>query len=114
MKTKLMKVYICEHCGRKMLGAGAMSRHEKYCSDNPNNKHKCFDLCRHLEKGLKTIEVDRLPYTIITMKCKKTGKSMYSYKLEKKLTFDKSYIKGMIRMPLECDLFESMHESGIY
>jgi len=37
MKTIQGKYYQCEYCGRKMFGAGAMVRHEKYCTQNPHN-----------------------------------------------------------------------------
>jgi len=112
MKTITGKYYQCEHCGRKMFGAGALSRHEKYCKDNPNNAHICFDFCKHLEKSSE-------PYhsyvsggeiygggrrTVFT--CKVTGKKMYSYHREKQ--YWQYVTPDMIRMPLDCKDFQVM------
>ena len=108
MKTEMMKIYVCEYCGRKMFGAGAMSRHEKYCDHNPKNAHKCFEFCKHLKKTHEVIDINGEPYRITHMTCDKTGKKMYSYKLEKKQTFRSTYVSGLERMPLECDEFEIM------
>lgn len=111
MKTELRKVYICEHCDKKMFGAGAMARHEKYCTRNPHNKHKCFDFCKHLLKTSEVVYNGGEPYcrrTVFT--CGKTNKEMYSFILEKHASlwpYDK-ILDGKERMPLECDLFEPM------
>jgi len=110
MKTEVKKVYYCEHCRKHMLSASSMSRHEKYCRNKPENKHKCFDMCRHLKrermvsvKGIQTV-----------FSCKVTGVKMYSYLAEKKQT---SYfgnpikVDGLTRMPLDCKDYEAMSES---
>ena len=110
MKTELRKVYKCDHCRKTMLSAGAMSRHEKYCRAKPENRHKCFDMCRHLKRE-KMVSISGI-HTVFT--CKKVGVKMYSYLAEKKQT---SYfgnpmkVDGLIRMPLECIHFECMSES---
>jgi hypothetical protein len=103
MKTVEKKVYYCDHCKRHMLSAGAMSRHEKYCRLNPNNRHKCFDLCTHLKRVL-------LPYSFGEMVCKVTDCKMYSYKLEKRASLFPYHnlTKGLVRMPLTCNLYKVM------
>lgn len=46
MKTLTgIKVYQCEHCGKVSLNAGALSRHERVCHSNPENKPQCWDFC---------------------------------------------------------------------
>jgi hypothetical protein len=104
MKTTLKKVYECEHCKRKMLAAGPMARHEKYCRLNPTNRHRCFNFCLHLKRQIVMggIEGGRTEFT-----CEVTGKKMYSYLLEKKASLFPYHIKfdGMERMPLTCDVF---------
>lgn len=109
MKITQRKVYQCEFCKRNMLSAGSMSRHEKFCKENPNNQHKCFDWCVHLEKSLEDIgyrsgnpdDDERIRITHMT--CLKLNKKMYSFKLEKKANFKPAYIVGLERMPLECE-----------
>lgn len=112
MKTILRKVYECEHCGRKMLGAGAMGRHEKWCKKNPVNTHKCFDFCEHLkrERIMGELEGGQVQFT-----CAVTGSKMYSFLLEKHqaATFPPFKIDGMIRMPLECPHFKMMEWAEI-
>lgn len=111
MKAITQKVYQCEHCGKKMLAAGPMARHEKYCKQNPHNKHKCFDFCRHLLRTGEVVYAGGEPYykrTVFT--CGVTNKEMYSFLLEKKASLFPYDIKlnGMERMPLECPHFKQM------
>ena len=111
MKTELRKVYECDHCGKRMLSAGAMTRHEKGCSQNPNNWHKCFKMCVHLQKTIERIkepmrtEDDDMPLDITRFHCALTGKEMYSYKFEKAKGFKPVYLNGLQRMPLSCELY---------
>jgi hypothetical protein len=110
MISELRKVYKCEHCGKRMLGAGAMGYHEKWCKKNPSNRHKCFALCSHLKRNIKVIGFDgedgQYRYEFI---CLKTGNMMYSYKLERKALYGYFKIpKNLIRMPLECSLYQEM------
>lgn len=105
MKIKLQSIYSCDFCNRKMLGKGAMSRHEKFCNQNPNNWHKCFDYCIHLKKEHETIESDEMPVLVTRFTCLITGEKMYSYKFEKSKGFKPVYLNGLIRMPLECSKF---------
>ena len=36
MKTKTIKAYYCDFCGKRMFSGGWMSRHEKRCTMNPD------------------------------------------------------------------------------
>jgi hypothetical protein len=36
MKTRQVKQYICDFCGKKGLAAGHMKAHEKHCTMNPD------------------------------------------------------------------------------
>jgi hypothetical protein len=104
MKTTLRKVYQCEHCNRNMLSAGAMSRHEKFCTQNPNNWHKCFDYCDHLIKTKEKVcgmgDEGGSWKTIFT--CSVLNKQLYSFKLEKSYP---QFIGNLERMPLQCDSY---------
>lgn len=111
MKTETVKIYRCEHCKKYSISASTISRHEKYCRDNPLNKHKCFDFCENLLCDRK-VENGKL-YKEFT--CKITGKKMYSYKLEKvaSLSYEMMFLlsnkfEHAQRMPVECASFEAM------
>ena len=106
MKTTIRKVYQCEHCKKNMLNAGSMSRHEHFCKQNPNNLHRCFDFCKHLEKTSSVIEHDEMPLRVTHFTCLKLDKKMYSYKFEKSVGFRPMYISDLERMPLKCDDYE--------
>jgi len=119
MITAVKKVYQCEHCKKNMLSAGAMSRHEKYCRLNPNNLHKCFDLCRNLTRRRILIN-GKDPFNSgsyqTVLECKKLNVKMYSYLLEKKSTAyfgSPVNFEGLMRMPLQCIHYEYMTESEI-
>jgi hypothetical protein len=118
MKTETRKVYQCEHCKKRMLSAGSMARHERFCRMKPENRHKCFDLCRHLKKNRILIDNGRDPFDRNSYKteftCDETGYKLYSYLLEKKASlFCNQGIKfdGMRRMPTSCIHYEYMNES---
>ena len=107
MKIQQETVYICEHCNRKMFGKGAMSRHEKYCKENPNNKHRCFEFCKHLKMEVFVNSDDYENYEKLTdMTCMVTGKLMYSYKFEKNTSKPVDALNGLERMPLTCESHE--------
>ncbi len=52
-----IKVYQCEYCGRVSLNAGALSRHERVCHENPKNKPQCWEWCKHYTQTCETKEV---------------------------------------------------------
>lgn len=104
MKTLQETIYRCDHCNRPMFGKGAMSRHEKYCKENPNNDHKCFDFCKHLKRTVFIDSDDYENYEKRTdMECVKLKKFMYSYKFEKNYNKPVNALDGLERMPLECE-----------
>jgi len=112
MKTELKKVYYCDYCKKHGLSAGSISRHERFCKLNPVNKCKCFNHCVSLKKSAKLISPHCDPESSYSYKttftCMLTGQKMYSYLLEKKANFKSEYIKDLVRMPLECNLYKEM------
>lgn len=111
MKTETVKIYRCEYCRKYGISASSISRHEKYCGNNPNNKHKCFDFCTFLKKENQTFRY----HNEVVFTCEKKCKNLFSYKLEKLAslnTGNSSYfgtqINEMERMPLECEHFKPM------
>jgi len=46
MKTIKRNVYYCEYCGKHGLSAGAMAKHEKHCTANPDRECR---LCGNTE-----------------------------------------------------------------
>lgn len=109
MKTENRTVYFCEFCRKYYIHKGHGKRHEKYCKENPANKHKCFEFCRYLKRSVERLEGE---YgfcgheTIFT--CTKHNKEMYSYIAERRDIL--GYINYDERMPLNCAEFESMTE----
>ena len=112
MKVALEKVYQCDYCGKKGRSAGAMVRHERGCPQKPENKHICFEFCKHLKKETETIWTEEgEPWTKVThFTCLALNKKMYSYKLEKRNEFKSSWVSGLTRMPLDCNKYEVMTE----
>jgi len=109
MKTEFKKVYYCEHCKKHMLSAASMSRHEKFCKFNPENKTKCFEHCIHLVRDREFIS-GYYPGLHTTFECLKTGKGLYSYQFEKNVNFKPEYIKGLFKMPKNCLEYQEMTE----
>jgi hypothetical protein len=114
MKIILQNVYHCEYCEKKQFRKCDMSKHEKNCKQNPNNKHKCFEICKHLlREEEEYICKDRWGNTAKTeyvgiktvFKCALTSQKMYSYIAERK-RLPAVNEPDTIRMPLECDKYE--------
>lgn len=110
MKIIQAEIYKCGHCGKVQFRKCDMSKHEKWCKKNPNNKHMCFELCQHLKKEEIDYEVeggyDNDGYsgkrTIFT--CMITSQKLFSFIAERrKLPVIKE--EDTIRMPLECDKY---------
>lgn len=93
---KKIEAYKCDFCPKTSTNAGALFQHERKCRDNPYNKHKCFEFCKHLKMEFED------GYRIFT--CEKKQTNMYSYKAEHR-NLD---IEHLTKMPIECDDFESM------
>ena len=107
---KKVESWQCEHCGKlyKIRTQHHCLKHEKYCKENPVNKHACFDLCVHLEAGHEDIYGDYDDDAISkerTFTCAVTGKLMHSYIAERR---GLGCVSCTDRMPLECEHFESM------
>ena len=111
MKQTNEKVYRCDHCNKAMVSAGFMKLHERMCKENPNNQHKCFQYCEHLVRDQYDITDDeghKCGSSEVTFTCaKKSDIELFSYKLERYKS-NELRRKGMTRMPLECDLYETM------
>jgi len=109
MKQTNEKVYRCDFCNKAIISAGSMKLHERMCKKNPNNKHKCFQYCKNLilEDGERRTSEYGEEYIIEkSFLCEKTGKELYSYKLERYKTNAKR-IEKLTRMPLECEFYEA-------
>ena len=116
MKKLLKTVFKCGYCGKHYFVAATCLYHEKICRQKPENKHICFEYCKHLELTYHWKAVSSDPedggQNFAKFVCLKTGKEMYSYKLEAKWP---QYIRpDMIRMPLDCNLFQAMTEHEIF
>lgn len=112
MKIIETTIYVCDHCKKKQYRKGDMTLHEKWCKKNPANKHMCFEFCKHLIKSDRDYEGEEYGGTKTVFTCAKTGKEMYSFIAERRklpVVSDGT----SIRMPLECDLFETAHVSDI-
>lgn len=117
MKIILQNVYHCEYCEKKQFRKCDMSRHEKHCKQNPNNQHKCFDICKHLLKEEEEYitknrwgcnddgdTLEEYVGTRTVFKCALTNQKMYSYIAERK-RLPVLNEPDVIRMPLECDKY---------
>ncbi len=102
MKTETMVIYTCEFCG-KYYKTKYCKFHETYCKQNPNNKHKCFEFCNHLER-IKEAILDyngerTTGFFPTSFWCRKKNTYLYSYIAEKNKHPD---LNDCNKMPLEC------------
>ncbi len=96
-------VFQCDHCGKKQFRKCDMTQHEKWCFKNENNKHKCFQYCKHLIRSKEFIEEGGYQMkTVFT--CGVTKKNMFSYKAERRKI--SHYTPDAERMPLKCEFYE--------
>lgn len=102
MIKEVITIYTCQYCRKYYKRKYHGEWHEKHCSKNPANNHKCFQFCKYLEKGYENIEYRRdgtEHATGVTFTCTKTGDSLWSYIAERRrISCDGS------RMPLECSV----------
>lgn len=91
---KKVQAYKCDFCSKTSTNASALFQHERKCRNNPNNKHKCFDFCKHLKMKFDS---DCMRKTFI---CELTGTEMYSYKAEYR---GMNHFLPSTRMPLQCE-----------
>lgn len=110
MQEKQSTTYHCSYCRRYYLQKHHAAKHEKGCRDNPNNKHKCFEMCKHLNR--ETISDNNYENRRTIFTCQLTKQRMYSYLAEKKgllKYFRESFEEDeAIRMPLVCEKYEMM------
>ncbi len=101
-------IFKCDHCGKRQFRKCDMVRHEKWCKENPSNKHKCFEMCQHLVKTEEQYIIQGedgyvSKKTIFT--CNVNSQRMFSFIAErKKLPVVNE--TGVVRMPLQCDDYE--------
>lgn len=50
MQTETREIYKCDHCRKVYQMKHACIAHEPKCKKNPDNKMKCHEGCRFLEK----------------------------------------------------------------
>jgi len=101
----------CDFCGRIMKQKGSMTRHEKFCSNNPINKFKCFD-CKFLEyKVQSTFDGDgEFVSNIKTFNCIKLNLKLHTHKaVQRNLA---NVLKTTELMKIKCsDFFVGTHAS---
>lgn len=105
-------MYQCEHCKRKMVRKGDMTRHEKNCKKNPLNEDACIG-CKFCEKEeviYPSIYQDDWGYSpevkSYAFKCTKFNKLMYPHKAQKYAEKHPHTFHGQEVMPNECGGFE--------
>jgi hypothetical protein len=111
MKQTTEKVYRCDFCNKAMVRVGLMKLHERMCKKNPNNQHKCFLYCKYLERDQEPIRDDegnKAGWNEASFTCAKMPDvELFSYKLER-YECNRLRCEQRTRMPLECDLYETM------
>lgn len=104
-------VYQCEHCKKKLFVKSSMEKHEKYCSQNPENFKACSG-CIHLEEAeVECRRYDEYFGAEVSFKakgfhCKVLNKLLYPTKVEKlglPLKHPKTFA-DQIPMPKDCEL----------
>lgn len=107
MKIIEGKIYTCDFCGKRQFRQCDMTKHEKWCKENPNNMHKCFQYCKHLVKGKEDYNGggnDEWQPQRTTFTCALLNKQMFSFKAERRgIT---KHLDGVERMPLQCDKYD--------
>jgi len=87
------QAFMCKFCGK--LYKRNYLHHEKYCKENPKNKHRCLFPCTYLqvfrEEGIKNFH------------CSVKDIDMHTYKAESR---GLEVIKRTEKMPNECELFD--------
>src|SRR5580698_8853870 len=100
-EIKNVSIFKCDFCGKKSFRKGDTTRHEKWCPANPNNKHACFNDCKHLIRGEEEYEGrDEYVGKKSTFTCALTMQKMFSYIAERKKLPVVSE-KDAARMPVE-------------
>lgn len=109
MKELTKKVFYCDHCKKHGLSKGSMSKHEKWCNYNPENRRAC-EGCINLEEVPIKYLYDSDEYGVYTkeakgFRCKILDKILYPLKVERKdliNRFPKTF-ENQERMPKICE-----------
>jgi hypothetical protein len=102
MKALARTIYRCDFCTKHRLTKGAAERHERFCKNNPANKHRCFD-CQNLQvtEGKSPDGRSCKQFT-----CQAFERRLYSYIAEKRgMLYEHILGPDAMRMPLECPAF---------
>jgi hypothetical protein len=108
MKSELKTVYTCDFCKKYSISKGAITRHQKKCSNNPINIVICIGGGSHCT-NLEEIEVEgSMGYMIRAFHCKKLDITIYHPKAKIKGLLDKykETFENQIPMPKDCDFFK--------
>ena len=97
-KSEVREIWRCEFCKKHYLSERACVKHEPYCSKKPENDHKCYHDCSHLDRGVD----DGQTY----FHCKKKCLDMYGYGAERSDYLREHVIGDLERMPIECEDYE--------
>ena len=100
MKQENKTIYRCDFCRKYYIRKHHAQYHEKWCKFNPNNMHKCFDYCKHLQR-------DHEDETGITyFSCEfYPDEDLYSYIAER---IGHDVVTTGTRMPLTCKHYKQM------
>ncbi|MCP4544763.1 MAG: hypothetical protein GY832_47295 [Chloroflexi bacterium] len=60
MKTRIVKQYICEYCGKRGLSAGHMGKHERHCTMNPARECRMCTIIERHGDGAHAFSIDEL------------------------------------------------------
>lgn len=121
MREVIKKVYYCDFCSKKYFQKPVMIFHEKYCGQNPNNRHICLQDCENLMvhdyKDEYTGDIVQKEFY-----CVHFDYDMYSYKAEAIVEKNKdqswrtnsrkhlwNVVNHGTRMPLECQSYNRGH-----
>jgi hypothetical protein len=106
MKSEKTMIHTCEFCRKYYKRKNAAEWHELHCRENPKNKHKCFEFCKHLKKTdwIEPTEYGGDQKVGVEFTCGITGKQLHSYVAERRKL---SLVDWTTRMPLECETFEA-------
>lgn len=95
-------LFFCEHCKKMYRRKYPCEKHEKWCSKNPRNKHKCFDFCKYLTRNRTDQGTD--------FYCEKLKKNLHSFIIDKYIEKGNEYAGLLMdvkedteRMPMECE-----------
>jgi hypothetical protein len=118
MKTKTIKVYICEYCKKLYQIKHFAEYHEKICKNNPNNFRDCHS-CMHLEKKEHILYDyytnhygDSDNRTLNLLYCDEIKSYLYPVSVEIKGNYIDLVTEPNVPMKKECSIFRN-YKSGL-